>query len=364
MVLARRREDLAFGVERHLGVGDVIAAMRVGEKRFGAIRDPFHRPADALRRPQRHDLFGIDENLRAEAAADVGRDHAQLVLGRHADEGGDDEPRHMRILRRVPQRERAGAGIVFADRGARLDGVRHQAIVDDVELGDVLGRFERGLDRFGIAEMPLIDGVARRDLVNLRRALFLRRGGIGDRGQHRVIDLDLLGGVARLRQGLGDHHRDRIADMAGLAAGERRMRRHLHRRAVLGMDHPAADEIADLVGGKLGAGEHRQHARHAGGRLGVDRFDRGVGVRRADEIGKGLARPVDVVGVMALAGDEAVIFLAAHRGADPGCAHGGFPPAVPSRTWHALRLLAAAVLFGGFASRRRRAWRERRRRSP
>ena len=52
-----------------------------------------------LRRPQRHDFFGIDENLRAEAAADVRRDHAQLVLRRHADEGGDDEARDVRVLR-------------------------------------------------------------------------------------------------------------------------------------------------------------------------------------------------------------------------------------------------------------------------
>ena len=100
-----------------------------------------------LRRPQADDLFRIDEDLRAEAAADIGRDHAQLVLGRHADEGGDHEPRDMRVLRRVPEREAVGAGIVFADRGARLDRVRHQAVVDDVELGDVLGRLERGVGR-------------------------------------------------------------------------------------------------------------------------------------------------------------------------------------------------------------------------
>jgi hypothetical protein len=44
--------------------------------------------------------------------------------------------------------------------------------------------------------------------------------------------------------------------------------------------------------------------------LGVDRLDGGVRVRRAHEIGVGLARTVDVVGVAALAGDEANIFLA------------------------------------------------------
>ncbi len=244
------------------------------------------------------------------------------MLRRHADKGGDDEPRDVRILRGVPQRKRAGAGIVIADRRARLDGVRHQPIIDDVELGDVLGRLERGVDRLGVAEMPLVDRIIRRDIVDLRRAGLLRRRGIGDGGQHRVIDFDFFGGVARGRQRFGDHHRDRIADMAGFAVGQRRMRRHFHRRAVLGMDHPAADQIADLVVGKLGAGQHGDHARHGGCRFGVDRFYRGVRMRRANEIGESLAGPADVVGVMALAGDEALIFLAAHRDADTGSAHG------------------------------------------
>ena len=156
-------------------------------------RHPFHRPADLARRPQADDLLRIDEDLRAEAAAHVGRDHAQLVLGRHADEGGDHQPRDMRVLRRVPQREAVGAGIVFADGGARLDRIRNEAVVDDIELGDVLGRLERGVGRLGVAEMPLVDRVVGRDFVDLRRARALRLGRIGDRRQHLVFDLDLLG---------------------------------------------------------------------------------------------------------------------------------------------------------------------------
>ena len=101
-------------------------------------------------------------------------------------------------------------------RGARLHRVRHQPVVDDVELGDVLGRFERRLGRLRIAEVPLIDGVVRRHVVDLRCARSLRRGRIGHRRQHRVVDLDLFGCVARLRQRLRDHDRDRIADMAAL----------------------------------------------------------------------------------------------------------------------------------------------------
>ncbi len=162
------RGDLAVVAERHLGVGDVIAAVRVGEKRFRAVAGPFHRTADVPRGPQAHDFLGIDENLRAEAAADVGRNDAQLVLGRHADEGRDDEPRDVRVLRGVPEREILRAGVVFADGDARLHRVGHQAIVDDVEPRDVLCRLDRRIHRLGVAEMPLVDRVLRRDLVDRR----------------------------------------------------------------------------------------------------------------------------------------------------------------------------------------------------
>ena len=46
-----------------------------------------------------------------------------------------------------------------------------------------------------------------------------------------------------------------------------------------------------------------------------------MGMRAAHEIGVGLVLEIDVVGIPALAGDEAVIFLALHAGADSGIAH-------------------------------------------
>ena len=64
----------------------------------------------------------------------------------------------------------------------------------------------------------MIDRVVRRDLVNLRRAVFLRGRGIGDRRQHAVVDLDLLGGVAWLARNVSAMTTaTSIADMAGLA---------------------------------------------------------------------------------------------------------------------------------------------------
>src|SRR5215472_1733435 len=107
------------------------------------------------------------------------------------------------------------------------------------------------------------------------------------------------------------------------------------------MDHPAANEIADLVGGEFGAGQNCEHARHSGGRLGANRFDGGVRVRRTEEIRVGLAGPVDVIGVMPGPGNEAAVFFAAHRGADPGCAHFLAPPGIARRIAYSAALLVA-----------------------
>ncbi len=236
----------------------------------------------------------------------------------------------MRILRGVPESEVFGAGIVFGECRARLHRVRHQPVVDDIELGDMLGGGESSGGRFRVAQMPLVDRVVGNVGMDLRRACGLRLGRVDHGRQHFVIDLHLLGRVTALRNRLCDHHGNRIADTVDLAGCERRVRRHLHRRAVLGMDHPAANQVAYLVGGQIRADEHGNHARHFLRRAGIDAFDLGVGMRRAHEGGAGLARPHHVVGILSLARDEAEVFLSAHRRADPGralsCAHWRPPP--------------------------------------
>ena len=46
-------DDLAVGVEREFGVGHVVAAVRVGEERLGAVGRPFDRAVDLLAPPRR-----------------------------------------------------------------------------------------------------------------------------------------------------------------------------------------------------------------------------------------------------------------------------------------------------------------------
>ena len=124
------------------------------------------------------------------------------------------------------------------------------------------------------------------------------------------MTLERLGGVLRLRVGLGDDHGDAVADIADLALRQQRVGPHLHVGAVLGLHGPAADQVAEPIGGNVRAVEDRQHARHVGDARLVDADQLRVGVRAAHEHRIGLTMLVDVVGVPALAGDETLILLA------------------------------------------------------
>ena len=131
-------------------------------ERLAALGRPLDRPADARRRPADHRLVGVAEDLAAEAAADVRRDDAQLVLGNAEHEGRQDEAQHVRVLRGRPERVVAGALVVLRRRRARLHGVGDQAVVDEVDLGDVRGLGERRIDIGLHADFPVVDQVARR----------------------------------------------------------------------------------------------------------------------------------------------------------------------------------------------------------
>ena len=61
----------------------MIAAMRIRQERFGAIRDPLDRAPHALGRPQADHLFRVDIDLGPESAADIRRDHPKFVFRRN-----------------------------------------------------------------------------------------------------------------------------------------------------------------------------------------------------------------------------------------------------------------------------------------
>ena len=229
-------------------------------------RGPFDRAADRLGGEGDEGLLGVVEDLRAEAAADVRGDDAQLVLGDAEHEGAHQQPDDVRVLRGGPERVLVVAGVVLADRGPRLHGVRHQPVVDELERRDVWRGADRLVGRGGVVveEAPVEAEVGAGIVVDQRRLGVEGGAHVDDRGQLLDVELDRLGGVARLGQRLGDHRGDRIADVADLALGEDRVLRLLHRLAVAVGDQPAAGDAADAL--EVLRGEDLEHARHRLGR--------------------------------------------------------------------------------------------------
>ena len=151
----------------------------------------------------------VDVELHAEAAADIGRDHADLVLG-DVQVPAEDVLHLERRLVGVDDGERAVARIEVGDQAARLQRHRHLALEAKLLLDDDIG-FGKGFGR-----LTLLEGKIERDIV-AELGMDDRRAGrdglhlIADRGQRLPFDRDELGRVLGLGAALGDHDRDRLA---------------------------------------------------------------------------------------------------------------------------------------------------------
>jgi len=308
------REEAALRVQRQLGVRHVIAAVCVGDERLAALRCPADGPADAPARPHHRRFLGIQVDLGTEAAADVGRDHAHLVLGEPQHERGHQQALDVRILACHVQRVRIVGAAVRSERGTRLDRIGHETIVDEFDLRDVGGAGERCIDRRLVADRPRVAAVARCLVVDPGRTALQRFDGAGNRRQHLVVDRDGFGGVLCLVARMRDHHRHGITHVAHLSLRQHRMRRLVHRLAVGAGDEPAARQPVHPR--EILAGVDRDDPRHRL-RLGrVDGRDARVRVRRAQEEGVRRIVRVHVVGELPGAGEEADVLLAKDRLAD------------------------------------------------
>ena len=189
---------MAVGVERQLGLGDVVARLRVAEEGLRARARPFDRPAGQLRGEQHQRDLVVDRRLHAEAAADVAGDDAHLAF-RHL----EDLPRQfgaigVRALQGRVDRVVVGGGVVVADAAARLHRRRGHAVDDEAVPDDMRRRGEGGVGRrlvaFEIDKGDVVGAV----VPDARRAGLERRRGRDDRRQRLVFDLDQFGRVRRL----------------------------------------------------------------------------------------------------------------------------------------------------------------------
>ena len=253
-------------------------------------------------------VFRIEAGLLAKAAADIADQHAHAFLRPLQDGLGQQVAGRARRLRLRMQDQPAGFLVDLGDGRARLHRGGHQPLADEIERDHVRGAGEGRFDLGGIAIAH-----RRHDIVGCfgphrRRAGLGRLDRIDHRRQHLIFDRDRLGRALR-RDPRGRHDGgDRLAGKAHDLMGQQPARRHRHRRAVGAREHQQRRQRADVVGDQIGAGVDRLDTRHRRRGLGVDRYDPGMGMRRAQHMQPQRAVFRPVVDELSLPGQQPLVF--------------------------------------------------------
>ncbi len=300
----------------------LVARVRGGHHVLAPVLDPLHGPVQRARGERDQHVLRIAGRLGAEATAEVGRDHTDLVR-RQLESCHQPLLHEVRDLGAVPGSEGAVAAVPQRDDAACLE--RHADVALDAErlLEHDVGAGQRAL---GIADtVREADGDVRRPLgMEQRRAGLGRRDHVGDGGQRLPLDVDRLGRVLGARAAVGDDHGHDLADVAGDVFAERPLRGVAHVEAHGGGEAGrggAEDRQWLQPPRKIGVREDGDHARHAARPRGVDRAHARMGVRRAQEGRVQQTGQGDVVDEAALAAKEARILAPPDGGAEIFRAH-------------------------------------------
>ena len=147
-----------------------------------------------------------------------------------------------------------------------------------------------------------------------RRVGVKGRDGIDGDGQFVEIIHHRFRGIARLRLGLRDDHRHRLADMAHRVGRQDRVRIDRGRRAVTLLDWNHAGQVAEM-GGVFGA-DHGENAGHRPHLVEIGQLEPAMGERRADDDEAGGVLRHQVGEKTALAGNEIGVLKPLHGRAD------------------------------------------------
>ena len=276
----------------------MIARVGRGLHRLAPLLHPLHGAAELARQQAQRDLLGIEDGLHAEAAADVGRDHAHAALGQ-LEELGQQMAREMRHLRARPQRQLVLGGVPVGDAAAALEGRRALAVGAERARDHRRRPGQGGVHVTGV-EAAREEEIAGGRLVHQRRALAGGGEHIDDGRPGIVVHAEPGGGVFGGVAIGGDHGRDRLAHVA-----HERPRQQRRARA----DAVAGHEL-------VAAGGDGRHALGAQRRAGVDPGETRVSVDAAHERHVQQARQLDVAHVAPAPGEQARVLPPAHRGAE------------------------------------------------
>ena len=124
----------------------------------------------------------------------------------------------------------------------------------------MVGRSKSRVGGLAIAEFPVIALIAGRGLMNLVRAMCGRK--INHDREFIEIGGNGFGPVSRRLQRLCNNHRVGLSNVVNDGNRNRRMRWLDHVGTVLGLDHPSAGQVPDLISGQIGARIRRHDTLH------------------------------------------------------------------------------------------------------
>ena len=279
---ATQREQAALGGRGDLDVVHLAARVVRRDEMLSAILDPLHRAAETERGERDEHVLGIELAADAEAAADVDL-HEPHVVESEPEQLCEHPAVEVLHLRRAVDRHaaahRLGEEPARLERRARLPLQLEAAAHDDV-------RRREGRVHVAEAERDRVDDVRAERLVDERPA-GARGDGVAGRVEDVEVELDELGRVLRGPRILGEHERDRLADVAHDLPREDGLE-HL---AALGRRREREPD-RDAHVGDVRRRQDGEHASVLTRRLGGDAEQRRMRDRAADDTRPHLAREV------------------------------------------------------------------------
>ena len=300
------------------GAGDLHVAFRLARmvhahEVLAAVLRPLHGPAGVARRERDEEILRVELAARAEAAADVVLHdldrafvEAHLLCERAAVEEQD--------LGAARQGEMPARGIPFRQQATGLHRQCHVPRGAEALAPDIGRVLERG---GGIAAHRVeLDGEVGALVLEQQRFILRRDVTVGDRRQRLDVDIDERERVLGDAGALGEHQRDRLADIAHLGFRDHGLPERLEFRQRLQSHGNAGHAVADIP-----RGDHGMHAGECERAGNVDRADAAVRDRAAQDRGVQHVLAGEIVDILPAPAQEAQVLAALDRAADEGVLH-------------------------------------------
>ena len=317
--MAAQPEDGAIARAGDLDVARRLAGVVNGHQMLAAVLGPFHRAADVARRERNQKILRIELAARTKAAADVVLDHVDGIDG-ETELFCQDAAVGEQHLCGARQRQPPARRIPFGEQAARLHGQRGVALGAETLAPRIGCVFEC---RRGVAKHS---AEFHRDVAAFvfeQQRFVFRRDLPGRNGRQRLdVDFDSAERILGNAGAVGEHHGQRLADIAHLVARHDRLTEGLELRHRLQSHRNQRDCITEI-----GRGDDRMHAGHFSCTRYVDSADAAMGDRAAQDRRVQHVVTGEIVDILAAAADEAKVLQPFDRLADERVdgSHAPFP---------------------------------------